>query len=249
LDRLSTAVWRDRVPMMAGKLVSVREVALGDAQPLYEVLARDPRVNHHISPPPPSVGAFQGFVNWSHRERARGQAVCFAVVPHGSDEAVGIFQVRALEPSFFTAEWGFAIGSAFWSTGVFEDAANLVAAFAFTTIKAHRLEGRAASANGRGNGALQKIGASGEGLLRRSFQREGNYHNQFLWALIASEWRHPSIGTRARFSPMELEARIRCAIARCDVSRAQTPVRVETDMYPFFITDMRNALPSALPVA
>jgi len=44
-------------------------------------------------------------------------------------------------------------------------------------------------ANGRGNGALRKIGAVQEGLLRRSFQRNGQHHDQVLWGILADDWR------------------------------------------------------------
>jgi ribosomal-protein-alanine N-acetyltransferase len=105
------------------------------------------------------------------------------------DTAVGIFQVRQLDPGFNTAEWGFAIGSPYWGTGVFIDGARLVVDFAFETIRVHRLEARAAIANGRGNGALRKIGASQEGVLRKSFLRNGEYLDQTLWTIVEDEWR------------------------------------------------------------
>ena len=65
------------------------------------------------------------------------------------------------------------MGSEFWGTGMFAEGARLVLDFAFDVIGVHRLEARAAVANGRGNGALRKIGAVQEGLLRRSFLRNG----------------------------------------------------------------------------
>ena len=54
------------------------------------------------------------------RERAAGRYACFAVVPPGYDVAVGIFQVRQLDPAFTTGEWGACLGSQFWGTGVFD---------------------------------------------------------------------------------------------------------------------------------
>ena len=56
-------------------------------------------------------------------------------------------------------------------------------------VGAQRLEARAAVANGRGNGALRKIGAVQEGVLRRSFLRNGQYHDQVLWSILAEDWR------------------------------------------------------------
>ena len=81
------------------------------------------------------------------------------------------------------------MGSPFWGTGVFVEGARLVLDFAFDVIGAQRLEARAAVANGRGNGALRKIGAVQEGLLRRSFLRNGQHHDQVLWGILADDWR------------------------------------------------------------
>jgi ribosomal-protein-serine acetyltransferase len=61
--------------------------------------------------------------------------------------------------------------------------------FTFDTIGAHRLEARAAVLNGRGNGALRKVGATQEGVLRRSFLRNGEYLDQILWTILEEDWR------------------------------------------------------------
>jgi RimJ/RimL family protein N-acetyltransferase len=118
-----------------------------------------------------------------------GRFVCFAVVPDGLDCAIGIFQVKAMTPGFGVAEWGFAIGSPFWGTGVFINAARSIVEFAFETVDVHRLEARAAVDNGRGNGALAKVGAVKEGTLRRSFLRRGEYLDQVIWSIVREDWR------------------------------------------------------------
>ena len=111
------------------------------------------------------------------------------MVPAGTDTAVGIFQVRQLDAAFDTAEWGFVLGSAYWGTGLFADGAKLVVDFAIDTIGVHRLEARAAIANGRGNGALAKVGAVREAVLRQSFERHGQRLDQHLWSILADDWR------------------------------------------------------------
>src|SRR5688572_14209740 len=103
--------------------------------------------------------------------------------------AVGLFQVRSLEPGFSTADWGFALASPFWGTGRFLEGAQLVAHFAFEAVGGHRLEARASVQNRRGNAALMKLGAVQEGILRRSFLRFGQYHDQVLWSILDSDWR------------------------------------------------------------
>ena len=68
-------------------------------------------------------------------------------------------------------------------------AAELVLEFVFDTIGVHRLEARAAVVNGRGNGALTKIGAVNEGVLRKSFLRNGKYLDQVLYSIVEDDWR------------------------------------------------------------
>ena len=193
---VTSSNWTSGLPVMAGSTFTLRELRLEDAASLLAMLTTE-EVSRFISPPPTTVQGFERFIAWTHRERQAGNYACFAVVPNGTDAAVGIFQVRSIEPGFGTAEWGFAIGSQYWGTGVFTEGARLVLDFAFDVIGANRLEARAAVANGRGNGALRKIGAVQEGLLRRSFQRNGQYHDQVLWGICADDWRMQRMSQQA----------------------------------------------------
>jgi ribosomal-protein-alanine N-acetyltransferase len=185
---VTTSDWKDALPVLTGSSFTLREMRLEDAPSLLAMLTTE-EVARFISPPPTTVEGFERFILWAQRERQAGNYACFAVVPTGCTTAVGIFQLRALEPGFGTAEWGFAIGSPFWGTGIFADGARMVVDFAVDVLDTHRLEARAAVANGRGNGALRKLGAVQEGVLRRSFERNGVYHDQVLWGIVADDWR------------------------------------------------------------
>lgn len=179
--------WRHGLPTLSGSHVMLRELRASDAQALYAAMSGE-EVSRFISPPPASVEGFERFIAWAIRQRASGQYVCFAVVARGSGAVIGLFQIRSLEPGFGTAEWGFAIDSDHWGTGAFTDGAELAIAFAFEVLGTHRLEARAALRNGRGSGALRKIGAVQEGVLRRSFLRHGEFLDQGLWTILAEDW-------------------------------------------------------------
>ena len=179
--------WKQGLPVLEGAGVTLRELRLADAPALLTLLTTE-EVTRFISPPPTTIEGFERFITWANREREAGRYLCFAVVPEGYETAVGLFQVRQLDPTFGTAEWGFAIGSAFWGTGLFTAGADLVVDFAFDVIGVHRLEARAAVQNGRGNGALRKLGAVQEGILRKSFLRDGKYLDQALWAILPEDW-------------------------------------------------------------
>ncbi len=179
--------WRQQLPVLTSSTMTLRELRLTDAPSLLAMLTTQ-EVSRFISPPPTTVDGFERFICWAEAERKAGRYVCFAVVPKGMNTAIGLFQVRQLEASFQTAEWGFAIGSAFWGTGVFAEGAHMVLDFAFNTIGVHRLEARAAVRNGRGNGALRKLGAVPEAVLRQSFIRNGEVFDQQLWSILAADW-------------------------------------------------------------
>jgi len=185
---VKTTDWREALPVLEAGAVTLRELRLSDAPSLLQMLTTE-EVARFISPPPTSLEGFERFIAWTQRERTDGRYICFGVVPAGCEEAVGIIQVRALAPGFDIAEWGFAIGSAFWGTGVFQAAARQVLGFVFEEVGVHRLEARSAVPNGRGNGALQKLGATREAVLRKSFLREGVYYDQVIWSICEEDWR------------------------------------------------------------
>jgi ribosomal-protein-alanine N-acetyltransferase len=179
--------WRRELPLIVGKGLTLRGLRLSDAASLLTMLSTD-EVARFLSPPPTTIEGFERFIKWTDRKREEGSYVCFAVVPAGMDVAVGFFQVRALDADFRTAEWGFALGKAFWGTGLFVEGATHTLDFTFGTLGVSRLEARAAVANGRGNGALRKIGAMHEAVLRRSFHRHGTAHDQVLWSILDIDW-------------------------------------------------------------
>jgi RimJ/RimL family protein N-acetyltransferase len=195
---VTTSDWKTGLPVMTAAGFTLRELRLEDAASLLAMLTTE-EVSRFISPPPTTVEGFERFILWAHSEREAGNYACFAVVPNGMNTAIGIFQLRSLEPGFASAEWGFVLGSQYWGTGMFVDGASLILDFAFDVMGTRRLEARAAVANGRGNGALRKLGAVQEGLMRRSFLRHGQYHDQVLWGILAEDWRlqRRSVGSSA----------------------------------------------------
>jgi RimJ/RimL family protein N-acetyltransferase len=180
--------WRQAMPVLTGRLVTLREVELRDAAALHAALTSDD-VARFISPGPTSVGGFEHFIEWMRHKRQQGAYVCFAVVPHGHSHAVGVVQIRAIDAGLDAAEWGFALASPYWGTGMFRDAADLTLRFVFETLGVRRLEARAAVLNGRGCNALRKLGAVQEAVLRGGLLRREGAVDQVLWSILDTEWR------------------------------------------------------------
>src|SRR5438045_2604274 len=69
--------WRTGLPTLTGSLVTLRELEIADAPALFAALTTA-EVSRFISPPPASVDGFERFIEWTRRQRAAGQYVCFA---------------------------------------------------------------------------------------------------------------------------------------------------------------------------
>jgi RimJ/RimL family protein N-acetyltransferase len=180
--------WTSGLPELSNERVTLRDLRVSDAPSLCATLS-SLEVHRYMSPPPSDVDGFERFIRWAHGERTAGRLVCFAVVPKGYDVAVGIMQVRQIDVAFTTGEWGAAIGSQFWGTGLFEAAVDLLLAFVFDGLGIRRLELRAAVQNGRANGAARKVGGVPEGVARRALFCRGQYHDQLMWSILAEDWR------------------------------------------------------------
>ena len=223
--------WWEQIPALSGPSIRVREIEPGDAAALLELFT-DARVTQYLYPPPSSLAEFEGFIAWARRQRERAKCICFAVVPNGLQQPIGLFQLRALDQSFHIAEWGFAMAPAFWSTGLFEEAASLVAEFAFA-IGVRRIEARAVVKNGRANRALEKIGAKGEALLRKSFK---NTESQFMWAIVSDEWAPRRSKPATPFEAARIKSQIARAIADMPAVPRTTECARPPLPFPFFIT-------------
>jgi ribosomal-protein-alanine N-acetyltransferase len=181
------ADWTTGLPVIKGRKMVLRELVKTDALSLLSMLSTD-EVAKFISPPPTTPQGFEKFIAWAQRERQVGNQFTFGMVPEGCEHAVGLVQVRAIAPRFSVAEWGFAVGSPFWGTGLFLASARMTLDFAFQNTAVNRLEARAVVQNGRGNGALRKLGAVPEGILRGSLLKDGKFLDQMMWSIVAQDW-------------------------------------------------------------
>ena len=180
--------WRKGLPDLVGKRLKLRELHRTDAAPLHADLMR-PEVRPYMWPPPPTVAAFESFIDWSHTERAEGKYIGYGMVLRGEEQVRGVFELRRLQPGFLRGELGFVLSPSVWGTGAFDEAARLLLDFAFRVVKVHRIEARAAVDNVRGNAALRKLGATREGTLKEAFVRDDRYIDQYMWSLLDTQWK------------------------------------------------------------
>jgi RimJ/RimL family protein N-acetyltransferase len=187
----STAIgvmtWRSELPTLCGRGVTLREVRPADLGSVVNLLSLDDATRFGLEEPVATV-VVQDLIERAVRERAAGLAFTYAITLSATSQCVGLLQVRQLDVAFEAAEWECTIAPPARGTGLFVESARLAGSFVFGTIGAHRLESRVLLENGRANGALRKLGAVQEGILRRSVRRAGDYFDQVLWSMLKEDW-------------------------------------------------------------
>jgi len=194
---IGAATWRNALPPLNGRAVTLREPVTQDLGPLVELLSVGDATHFGLDEPVSDVGVLE-LIDRFARERASGLAFTYVIVLAPARTIVGLVQVRQLDPSFEAAEWECTIAPSFRGTGIFLETARLVGSFAFGAIGTHRLEARVLLQHGRANGALRKLGAVQEGVLRRSVRRADDYFDQVLWSLLKEDWGEHWVSTEPR---------------------------------------------------
>jgi RimJ/RimL family protein N-acetyltransferase len=196
-SELISSDWRRELPALSTRLVAMREARSEDLVGLIDVLSVADASRFGIDDLSIDEGV-AALLDRSTRDRADGVSFTYVVTLAATRAIVGLAQVRRLDPTFEAAEWEMTLTPSARGTGVFMDAARLIGSFAFGSVGAYRLESRVIVQNGRANGALRKLGAVQEGVLRRSVRRGGEYFDQVLWSVLKEDWSRHWVSTAER---------------------------------------------------
>jgi RimJ/RimL family protein N-acetyltransferase len=184
---IGVPTWRNALPMLSGRTVTLREPVAEDLPFLLNLLSLGDATRFGIDEPLSEVVVHE-FIERASRDRANGVAAVWAITLTATRSIVGLVQLRQLDPTFEAAEWECTLAPSARGSGAFVEAARLAGSFAFGTLNTHRLEARVLLQSGRGNGAMRKLGAVQEGVLRRSVRYAGEYYDQVLWSMLKEDW-------------------------------------------------------------
>ena len=193
----SASDWRQELPSLTARLVTLREPTASDLRPLMDLLLLSDASRFGIDEPLSEV-ALQQMLDRIVQERRAGTAFTYVITISSTRAIVGLVQARQIDLSWESAEWECTLAPSWRGTGVFLEAARLVGSFAFGSVGVHRLEARVLLLNGRANGALRKLGAVQEGILRESMRRGNEYLDQVLWSVLKEDWGEHWVSTAPR---------------------------------------------------
>jgi ribosomal-protein-alanine N-acetyltransferase len=172
----------ERLPVYRGDALTLREVEDTDAASLAQHVSSE-EVTRFISPPPRTVTALERWIGRMRTRRSNGSMACFAIVPTGQAHAGGFIHFWRQKDADDPSVWGmgFLLGCEFWGSGIFQEAARAALAIAFDTLQATRIEASCLVENGRGNRAIEKLGAVYTGIALQVPDPDGNIGDVKKW--------------------------------------------------------------------
>jgi ribosomal-protein-alanine N-acetyltransferase len=119
---------------------------------------------------------------------ANGTAVPFFILENEKGELIGGLTLGNIRYGVAqTGQIGYWIGERFAGRGLMLDALGLLVAYAFETLRLHRIEAACIPDNQRSLRLLEKAGFRREGLLRSYLRINGIWQDHYLYALVAGD--------------------------------------------------------------
>src|SRR5436190_8981878 len=110
--------WRRELPVLATRLVSLREPLASDLGALVDLLSLNDASRFGIDDPALAVGV-ELLIDRATYNRRTGAAFTYVITSSAARNIVGLAQVRQLDPSFESAEWEMTLAPSVRGSGAF----------------------------------------------------------------------------------------------------------------------------------
>ena len=172
---------------LRGATLTLRPPAPGDAEALF-ALAQDPEVTRWFSwGPYRDVEEPRAWIAAQEARRAAGDQLDL-VIEHRDHGLIGVTGLGELSRRDRRAMVGSWLGRAWWGTGANAESKALVAHLAFALCGLERIGAYSNPDNARSTAALQRVGFTLEGTLRRWHRHGDRQLDVHVFSLLREEW-------------------------------------------------------------
>jgi RimJ/RimL family protein N-acetyltransferase len=182
---------------LRGYGVTLRPLTETDLPALFAVTPPDTFRWYSVAPPVTSAEAFAAHMRALISDPTR---LPFAVVLDEGDRVVGSTSLMDIKPEHRGLEVGFTwYTPAVRGTRVNPACKRLLLGHAIETLGAVRVQIKTDVRNRQSQAAIEKLGATYEGVLRASFiQPDGHIRDTVYYSVLPSEWPRVKAGLEAR---------------------------------------------------
>lgn len=188
------------LPVLSGRLIRLEPLALEHA-PGYLAAAGPAddaaEVFRWMFPAAPqTVADAEGHILTALAARARGERFAYAQLDAGTGEVAGTTSYYEVDPAARAIAIGHTwLGRRWWRTGHNTESKLLMLTHAFDTLGAARVSWHTDLNNTRSQQAIDRLGATREGVLRKHrIRRDGSWRDTVQYALVDDDW--PAVRAR-----------------------------------------------------
>ena len=180
--------WGDDLPRLTGPRLHFRSLRAADAPAILATFG-DPEVMRFWSSPPlRDLSEAEDLIARIRMMFESRDGFQWGICARDSDEVLGTCTLFRVEPAHRRAEVGYALRRSAWGSGFGKEALDIVAAFAFDTLKLHRLEADVDPENLRSLRLLEGRGFQREGMLRERWHHLGEIRDAVFLGLLRRDW-------------------------------------------------------------
>lgn len=188
------ALWY-AMPTLTGRMVRLEPLTIEHATG-YLAAADDPEIFRWQSPvggalaAPVTVGDATRHVAAALASRAAGKRLPYAQIDLRTGTFAGTTSLSDLDPVQRSLAIGYTwLGARWQGTGMNTEAKTLLLTYAFEVLEAVRVTWVTDLRNLRAQAAIERLGATREGVLRKHRRRaDGSWRDTVLYALLDDEW-------------------------------------------------------------
>ena len=188
------------LPVLSGRLIRLEPLALEHA-PGYLAAAGPAddaaEVFRWMFPAAPqTVADAEGHILTALAARARGERFAYAQLDAGTGEVAGTSSYYEVDPAARAIAIGHTwLGRRWWRTGHNTESKLLMLTHAFDTLGAARVSWHTDLNNSRSQEAIDRLGATREGVLRKHrIRRDGAWRDTVQYAMVDDDW--PAVRAR-----------------------------------------------------
>ncbi|MEV0809555.1 bifunctional pyridoxamine 5'-phosphate oxidase family protein/GNAT family N-acetyltransferase [Micromonospora sp. NPDC050200] len=197
--RAAGSPWREAATMRGGHVL-LEPLDLTHADELFTATA-EPDVWAHLGHPlPTDPAAMTEIVAGALAAGHRGERVPWVQRCARTGAVVGTTSYYDIDPERRSVAIGYTwLGRPWWRSGINTEAKLLLLTRAFDELGAVRVVWHTDIRNSRSQAAIERLGATREGVLRRHRQRpDGSWRDTVLYAMTVDEWPNAQLTLRER---------------------------------------------------
>ena len=112
-------------------------------------------------------------------------------------KVVGCVGIGVTDKEHGQASIGWMLSCRYQGQGLATEAAQALVDFGFGSMALHRIFARTGKANARSWRLMERLGMRREACFRQSHQVQGEWDDEFVYAILADEWRQGRAGERS----------------------------------------------------